>query len=79
MVDEMPLALWAYRTTYKSIVVHIPFTSTYGLEAVVLIELEVPSHRLIHYNPMKNEELLLKSRDMTNEKHDKAELRAAAY
>ena len=75
-VDELPLALWAYRTTYKSATGHTPFSLAFGAGAVIRVELEVPSHRTTYYDPMTNNKLLLESLDMVEEKRDEADLRA---
>ena len=56
-VDKLPLALWAYRTTHKTATRHTPFSLAYGSEAMIPVEIEVPSHRRIHFNQAKNEEL----------------------
>ena len=39
-------ALWAYRTSYKTSVRSTPFRLAFGLEAVMLIEFQVPSLRV---------------------------------
>lgn len=39
-------ALWAYRTSYKLTTGYTPFQLVFGFEAVVPIELEIPSLRL---------------------------------
>ena len=48
------------------------------MEAVIPMELEVPSHRVTYYDPVSNQDLLLEL-DFINEKHEEANLRAAAY
>lgn len=78
-IDELPLMLRAYLTTHKSMTDHSPFALAYGSEAMISIELEVPSHRVTHYDPRTNEQLLLKSLDMIDEKQTEAKLRAATY
>ena len=78
-VDELPTALWAYRTTHKSATGHTPFALAYGSEAVIPVELEVPSHRVTYYDPKTNQNLLLESLDCIDEKREEAELRAAAH
>ena len=67
-VDELPLALWAYRTTFKTATGHTPFSLSFGSEAVFPVELEVPSHRVTYYDPMTNRALLLESLDEIEEK-----------
>ena len=39
-------ALWAYRTAYKVTTKHTPFQLVYGQEAILPIELEIPSLRI---------------------------------
>lgn len=78
-VDELPTALWAFRTTHKTATGHTPFALAYGTEAVIPLELEVPSHWVTYYDPKSNQNLLLESLDFIDEKCEKANLRAAAY
>ena len=78
-VYELPTALWAYRTTHKTMIGHSPFTLAYGTEAIIPVELEVPSHRVTYYDPESNQNLLLESLDFIDEKHEGGNLRAAAY
>ena len=75
----MPLALWAYRTTFKTATGHTPFSLSFGSEAVIPVELEVPSHRVTYYDPMTNRALLLESLDEIEEKRDEADMRAARH
>jgi len=77
-VDELPLALWAYRTTHKTATGHTPFALAYGSEAVIPVELEVPSHQVTYYDPKTNQDLILEYLDMVEEKRKEADLRAAA-
>jgi hypothetical protein len=56
------LALWAYRTSVKSATGFTPFRLAYGLEAILLIECEIPSLKLaveLLPNTYTKEELLL--------------------
>jgi hypothetical protein len=41
------LALWAYRTSVKSDTRFTPFRLVYGVEAILLIECEIPSLKLV--------------------------------
>lgn len=43
---KLPSALWAYRTTFKVTTNQTPFALVYGIEAVLPIELEIPSLRI---------------------------------
>ena len=78
-VDKLPLALWAYRTTHKTATGHTPFSLAYGSEAMIPVEIEVPSHRRIHFNQAENEKLQLEALDFLDEKREETELRTAAH
>lgn len=58
---------------------HTSFALAYGSEAMVPVELVVPSHRRQNSNQKQNEQLLLESLDIVGEKRKEAELRNAAH
>ena len=39
-------ALWAYRTSYKTVIKSTPFRMAFGLDAVMPIQFQVPTLRL---------------------------------
>jgi len=43
-VEELSLVLWAYRTSTKTATEHTQYSLTYGCEAMLPVEVEVPSH-----------------------------------
>ena len=45
--DMLPYALWAYRTSVRSATGVTPFELTYGMEAVLPVEVEIPSLRVL--------------------------------
>ncbi|XP_042484574.1 uncharacterized protein LOC122064858 [Macadamia integrifolia] len=45
--DKLPFALWAYRTSIRTPTGATPYSLVYGMEAVLLVELEVPSLRIL--------------------------------
>ncbi|KAK3000192.1 hypothetical protein RJ639_024282 [Escallonia herrerae] len=49
-VDELPKVLWAYRTTPYSIAGETPFLLCYGTEAILPVEIGVPTIRALHFN-----------------------------
>lgn len=49
-VDELPKVLWAYRTTSKTVTGETPFALTYGSKAVLPIEVEAGSLRMMLSN-----------------------------
>ena len=78
-VDKLPLALWAYRTTHKPAIGHTPFSLAYGSEAMIPVEVEVHSHRRVHFNETENEKLQLEALDFLDEKRVEARLRVSAH
>ena len=45
--EKLPLALWGYRTSIRTPTGATPYSLVYGMEAVLPIELEVPSLRVM--------------------------------
>ena len=41
--DKLPYALWAYRTSVRTSTGATPYSLAYGIEAVLPIEVEIPS------------------------------------
>ena len=48
-VDELPGILWAYKTTSQRPTRVSPFSLTYGMEAIIPTEIEMPKLRIAHY------------------------------
>ena len=46
---------------------------------MISMEIEVPSHRRIHFKQAENEELQLEALDFLDEKREDAQLRIAAH
>ena len=44
--EKLPLALWGYRTSIRTSTGATPYSLVYGMEAVLPVELEVPSLRV---------------------------------
>ena len=51
---ELPIVLWAYRTTAKTLMGETPFNLTYGTEAVFPIELAQGQNFLMNTAMMTN-------------------------
>ena len=43
---KLPLALWAYRTSFLTSIGAIPYSLIYGMETVLLVEIEMGSLRV---------------------------------
>ncbi|GKV44829.1 hypothetical protein SLEP1_g51977 [Rubroshorea leprosula] len=57
-VDELNSVLWAYQTTSRTATGEMPYHLTFGIEAVIPVEIGVLSLRVSHFDPVQNEQLL---------------------
>ena len=78
-VDELPSVLWAYHTSPRTPTGETPFSLVFGAEAVIPVEIGLPSPRVESYNEGNNSEMLRASLDFIDEAHDLARLRMAAF
>ncbi|NP_063998.1 orf764 (mitochondrion) [Beta vulgaris subsp. vulgaris] len=76
--DLVPEVLWANRTTEKGATGKSPFSLAFGAEAVVPIEVGLPSFRVQHYDPEVNEQLMREALDQLPEMRLQAALKLAA-
>ena len=76
---ELLTLLWAYQTTPRATTRETPFSLTYGFEAVVPTELELPTYWVENYNDWENGEALRGGLDLVEEKKENAYLIMAAY
>ena len=52
--EGLPTVLWAYRTTFRTSTGETPFSVAYGVEAIIPLEIGVPSMRRETYNQEEN-------------------------
>ncbi|KAK3009335.1 hypothetical protein RJ639_014476 [Escallonia herrerae] len=78
-VDELHKILWAYRTTTRNPIGETPFNLAFGTEALIPVEIGLPSLRLLTYDLNMNDEALRCNLDLLDEQRDQAQLRLAAY
>ena len=78
-MEELPHVLWMYRTTPRRSTGETPFSMTYGAEAVILLETGFPTSRTSSFNPSDNDEQLIKSLDLIEEKRENAMVQLAYY
>ncbi|GKV30660.1 hypothetical protein SLEP1_g39449 [Rubroshorea leprosula] len=57
-VDELNNVLWAYRTTSRTATGETPYHLAFGIEAVIPIEIGVPSFTVTHFDEGRNGQLL---------------------
>jgi hypothetical protein len=78
-VEYLPEVLWSYRTTVITATGETPFALTYGMEAVIPVEVGSPSFRVAHYNPGLNKEGMNLRLDLLQERREDARAACAAY
>ncbi|GJY88320.1 reverse transcriptase domain-containing protein [Tanacetum coccineum] len=67
-VEEISHVLWAHRTMIKSSNGETPFSLTYGTEAVIPVEIGMPTLRTVEVDMTKNNEALGINLDLLEEK-----------
>ncbi|XP_077215663.1 uncharacterized protein LOC143850290 [Tasmannia lanceolata] len=78
-VEALPSVLWANQTTPWTATRESPFSSTFGAEAVIPLEIGLSSFRTENYDEQGNSELLQNALDLVLEKREQALLRTASY
>nr|GEU58317.1 reverse transcriptase domain-containing protein [Tanacetum cinerariifolium] len=78
-VDELPNILLTHHTMLKTSNVETPFSLTYGSEAVIPAELEMPIYRTIQFNETSNEEEMRLNLDLIQERRETAAIIEAQY
>ncbi|KAK1426837.1 hypothetical protein QVD17_15517 [Tagetes erecta] len=75
--DELAHVLWAHRTMPKTSTGETPFSLTYGTEAVIPVEIGMPTRRML--NEGDNEQALKENLDLLEERREVAAIREAKY
>ncbi|GKU97906.1 hypothetical protein SLEP1_g10981 [Rubroshorea leprosula] len=65
--DELNNVLWAYRTTSRIATGETPYHLTFGTEAVIPIEIGIPSFKVTHFDEGQNGQLLRENLDLLDE------------
>ncbi|GKV36278.1 hypothetical protein SLEP1_g44427 [Rubroshorea leprosula] len=77
-VDELNKVLWSCRTTPSSTTGETPFSLAYGTEAVIPVEVRLPSNRAGRHNDPKNEQLLRENLNVVEEVREMSLIRNMA-
>ncbi|KAM2256109.1 hypothetical protein TB2_046356 [Malus domestica] len=78
-LEFVPQVLWLYRTSYRTSTGEAPFSLAFGIEAVVLVELEQATFRVQNYVQSENDKQLTLNLDLVKEHRNQAHLRNVAY
>nr|GEY88813.1 hypothetical protein [Tanacetum cinerariifolium] len=76
-VEELLHVLWAHRTMNKSSHGDTPFSLTYGTEAVIPAEIEMPTYRTTAVDAVNNDEELRLNLDLLEERQELAAMSEA--
>ncbi|GJX15426.1 reverse transcriptase domain-containing protein [Tanacetum coccineum] len=74
-VEELPNVLWAHKTTPKTSNEETPFSLAYGTEAVIPIEIGIPTRRTIQRSYEENEDALRMNLNPLKERREIAAIR----
>ncbi|XP_074299103.1 uncharacterized protein LOC141630131 [Silene latifolia] len=77
--EELPLVLWADKTTPKTSTGQTPYSLVYGCEAVILAEIRVPTSRYSLNSIETIDSLLQDNMVLIEELRDAAKIRIATY
>ena len=61
--EELPKFLWAYHTTPRRSTGETPFSLMYGAEVVIPTEVNLCSARVVGFDPVQNDGLMLERLD----------------
>jgi len=78
-VEELSHFLWIYRTTPRRSTGETPFSITYGVEAIIPLEIGFPMLRMSSFTPSNNDWLLGKSLDLIEERRENDIVQLAYY
>nr|GEV92572.1 reverse transcriptase domain-containing protein [Tanacetum cinerariifolium] len=75
--EELPHVLWAHRTMIKSSHGNTPFSLTYGTEAVIPVEIGMPTYRTAALDVVHNDEELRLNLDLLEKQRERASISEA--
>uniref|UniRef100_A0A2N9F9V4 Reverse transcriptase domain-containing protein n=1 Tax=Fagus sylvatica TaxID=28930 RepID=A0A2N9F9V4_FAGSY len=78
-VEELPSVLWTHKTTVRKSTRETPFALAFGVEAVIPLEVGMPTTRTTEFIVETNEDNLRKDLDLLEERRDLAVVRLASY
>ncbi|GKV11500.1 hypothetical protein SLEP1_g22757 [Rubroshorea leprosula] len=78
-VDELNKVLWSCRTTPSLATGETPFSLAYGAEAVIPVEVGLPSVRSDRHDDLNNEQLLRENLDLVEEIRERSRMRNMVY
>ena len=77
--EELPNVLWAYRTTVRTPTGETPFRLTYGIEAVIPVEVGITNTKREMFHEENNEDQLRVNLDCLDKVREKASDKMTKY
>ena len=78
-VEELPNVLWIFRTMPRRSTSETPFSLAYDSEAVILLEIGLPTLRTSEWEPTKNDLAQSQALDLLEERRKQAMIRLSSY
>jgi ribonuclease HI len=78
-VEELPSVMWTHRTTKRRSTGETPFALAYAVEAVIPLEVGLPTTRTTEFDVEENESSLRMDLNLVEERRDMATIRLALY
>ena len=79
MANELHRVLWSYRTTPSNTTGETPFSLVYGSEAVIPVEVGLPSARIAGFDELTNDDGMREQLNFVDERRDEALFRMVKY
>ncbi|XP_071718757.1 uncharacterized protein [Rutidosis leptorrhynchoides] len=76
-IDELSNVLWAHCTTFKKSTGETPFSLVYGSEAMIPVEILVPTHRVTNFDETTNNDALCENLNFVEERRLMAAIKEA--
>jgi transposase InsO family protein len=71
-VEELPNVLWTFRTTPRRSTGETPFSLAYGSEAIIPLEIGLPTLRTFEWDPLQNDLAQSQALDLLDERREQA-------
>uniref|UniRef100_A0A2N9GHT1 Integrase catalytic domain-containing protein n=1 Tax=Fagus sylvatica TaxID=28930 RepID=A0A2N9GHT1_FAGSY len=78
-VEKLPSVMWTHRTPRRRSIGETPFALAYGVEAIIPLEVGLPTTRTTEFDTEENECNLRKDLNLLEERRDMATIRLASY
>jgi hypothetical protein len=78
-VEELPNVLWTFRTMPRRSTGETPFSLAYGSEAVIPLEIGLPTLSFSEWEPTRNDLAQSQALDLLEERREQAMIRLASY